>query len=84
MKMFENIINHKISTITGEELLKYANQFQLAVTNEQAERIARFLRGKKLNIFDDGERKLLIKEIAKATDVETARKVNQFFLQFKK
>jgi hypothetical protein len=84
MKIFESIINHKISTMTAEELLKYANQFQIAISRQQAEQIANYLRGKQVNIFNEGERKLLIKEIAKTAGVDTAKQVNQLFLLFTK
>jgi hypothetical protein len=84
MKIFENIINHKINTITGDELLKYANQFKINVTRTQAQKIAEYLRGRQVNIFDSAQRASLIKEIAKVTDVETAREVNKLFVQFTK
>lgn len=84
MKIFENIINHKVSTITGEELMKYASQFQISITRPQAKKIAEYLRGKKVNIFEDKERVALIKEIAKIAGPETAKEVNKLFIQFTK
>ena len=84
VKIFENIINHKINTITAEELLKYANQFNIAVNRHQARKIAEYLRGKNVNIFDDKERAFLVKQIAKAAGPETAREVNKLFMQFTK
>ncbi len=82
MKIFENIINHKISTITADELLKYGGQFQISVSKGHAQKIASYLRGKQVNIFDDAERKQLIREIAKIAGPETAREVNRLFIQF--
>jgi ribosomal protein L12E/L44/L45/RPP1/RPP2 len=84
VKIFENIINHKINTITAEELLKYANQFNIAVTRAQAKKIAEYLRGKNINIFDDGQRAHLIREIAKAAGPQTAREVNKLFMELAK
>ncbi|WP_210365956.1 DUF2624 domain-containing protein [Bacillus sp. REN3] len=84
MAIFENIINHKIKTISADELLKYASQFQISITKEQAQKIARYLRGKQVNIFNDSERTALIKEIARITGPETARQVNKLFIQFTK
>ncbi|MFL6559477.1 MAG: DUF2624 family protein, partial [Bacillus sp. (in: firmicutes)] len=46
MTIFQSIINHKINTITAEELLKYANQFNISVSRQQAVKIAEYLRGK--------------------------------------
>ncbi|MGG3562219.1 DUF2624 domain-containing protein [Neobacillus rhizosphaerae] len=84
MKIFENIINHKINTITAEELVKYANQFNIKVNQQQARKIAEYLRGKNINIFDDTQRSKLVKEIAKAAGPETAREVNKLLMQFTK
>lgn len=84
MKIFENIINHKIGTITGDELLKYGKQFQIIITKQQADKIAAYLRGKQVNIFNDEERTKVVKEIAKIAGPETARAVNKLFIQFTK
>ncbi|MEH7503643.1 DUF2624 domain-containing protein [Neobacillus drentensis] len=84
MTIFQSIINHKINTITAEELLKYADQFKISVTREQAGKIAEYLRGKNVNIFDDSQRAQLVKEIAKAAGPATAREVNKLFIQLTK
>ncbi|WP_040207978.1 DUF2624 domain-containing protein [Neobacillus jeddahensis] len=84
MKIYENIINHKVNTITADELVKYAKQFNIAVTQQQARKIAEYLRGKNVNIFDDKQRAQLVKQIAKAAGPETAREVNKLFIQFTK
>jgi hypothetical protein len=84
VKIFENIINHKINTITGEELLKYANQFNIKVNRQQANKVAQYLQGKNVNIFDARQRATLVKEIAKIAGPETAREVNKLFVQFTK
>lgn len=84
MKIFANIINHKINTITTEELLRYANIFKISITESQAAQIAKYLRGRQVNIFDDKERAILIKEIARTAGVETAREVNRLLLELMK
>lgn len=84
MKIFENIVNHKINNITGEELMKYAEPFKLDINKAQAEKIAQYLRSKKVNIFNDQERVILIKEIAKVAGPETAKEVNKLFVLFTK
>ncbi|UII54895.1 DUF2624 domain-containing protein [Cytobacillus spongiae] len=82
MKIFENIINHKISTITADELMKYAKQFQISINPEEAKQIAKYLKGKQINIFNDSERAKVIKEIAKVAGPSTAKEVNRLFIQF--
>lgn len=82
MKIFESIINHKMNTITAEELLKYANQYQITLSKQHASQIAEFLRGKNINIFNDRERANLMKEIAKIAGMNTAKEVNRLFVSF--
>lgn len=84
VKIFESIINHKINTITAQELIKYANQFNITVNNQQANKIAEYLRGKNINIFDTTQRAQLVKQIAKSAGPETAREVNKLLIEFTK
>jgi Protein of unknown function (DUF2624) len=84
VKLFESIINHKINTISDDELLTYAQQFGISINRTQAKQIAGYLRGRQVNIFDSVQRAAIIKEIAKAAGPETAREVNKLFLQFTK
>lgn len=84
MKLIENFINHKISTITGDELLKYARQFKIQVNKEEAEKIAAYLRKNQVNIFNSRERVRLIKEIAKISGPDVAKEVNRLFIMFTK
>ena len=64
MSIFQNIINHKLNSITADELLKYANQYQISLSREEAKKIANYVKGKNVNIFNDGERSQLIRELA--------------------
>ena len=67
MSIFQNIINHKLNTMTADELLQYADQYQISLSRKEASQIANYLKGKKVNIFNDGERTQLIRELAKIT-----------------
>ncbi len=84
MSIFENIINYKIKSMTAEELLKYADGFKIKLSKNQAEKIAQYLRTTKLNIFQDGERAQVIKEIAKIAGPDTAKEINRLFITFTK
>ncbi|CEG27885.1 DUF2624 domain-containing protein [Bacillus sp. B-jedd] len=84
MKIFENIINHKINTISAGELLTYADQFGISINRAQAEKIAGYLRGRQVNIFESSQRATIIKEIAKIAGPDTAKEVNKLFIQFTK
>ncbi|WP_026314464.1 DUF2624 domain-containing protein [Heyndrickxia acidiproducens] len=84
MKLIQNMVNYKINLITGDELYKYARQFKVKVSREEAEKIADYVRGRQLNIFDDQARSKAIKDIAKLTSPETAREINRVFVMFAK
>ncbi|WP_445490388.1 DUF2624 domain-containing protein [Niallia sp. 03133] len=84
MKIFENIINHKIGNITSTELLKYSKQFKVAISDEEAVKLANHLNGKKVNIFNPADRSQLIREISKITSPATAKEVNELFNLFAK
>ncbi|MCE4047028.1 MULTISPECIES: DUF2624 domain-containing protein [Bacillaceae] len=82
MKIFENIINHKIHTITATELLKYSKQFKIPINDGEAETLAKHLNSKKINIFNPNERAQLIRELATITSPATAKEVNNLFNLF--
>ncbi|MGD6803994.1 DUF2624 domain-containing protein [Rossellomorea vietnamensis] len=82
MKLLQNVINHKINSITGDDLLSYGKQFNVNISPVQAEKIAAYLRGKNINIFDNAERSKVIKEIAKIAGPSTAKDVNKIFTKF--
>jgi hypothetical protein len=84
MSIFQNIINHKLNTMTADELLQYANQYQISLSRNEATRIANYIKGKKVNIFNDGERSQLIRELAKITNIHTAKEVNRLLSSFTK
>jgi uncharacterized protein (DUF697 family) len=82
MKLLQNVVNHKINNITGDELLGYGKQFGVKINPEQATKIASYLRGKNINIFNAAERSKVIKEIAKIAGPATAKEVNKIFTNF--
>ncbi len=78
------MVNSRVNMVTGEELYKYARQFNFQVTKTQAEQVANFLRGKNFDIFDDKTRAKIIKEVAKICGPQTARELNKLFIQWTK
>lgn len=68
--------------MSGTELLKYADKFNVSITREESEQIAHFLRGKNFDLFNDQDRTKVLTEIAKITGPEKAREINKIFLHF--
>ncbi|MEK3991213.1 MULTISPECIES: DUF2624 domain-containing protein [Robertmurraya] len=84
MSIFQSIVNQKINTITTEELLKYAKQFGVAISVNEAKQISSYLRGRQVDIFNKSERAKLLKEIERLTSPATAKAVSQLVTQFTK
>lgn len=84
MSIFQSIVNHKINTITAEELMKYGKQFGVSLSEHEAKKIAAFLRGRNVDIFNVSERARLLNEIEKLTSPATAKAVSQLVTQFTK
>lgn len=84
MSIFHSIVNHKVNTITAEELLKYAKQFNVSISQQQAKQIADYLRGRNINIFNEIERANAIKEISKLAGAQTAYSIQQIITKFTK
>lgn len=82
MNFMKSMVNLKVNSITTNDLLKYAGQVNMKLTRPQAEKIATYLRGKNLDIFDDNTRSKIIREVAKICGPETARELNKLFIQF--
>ena len=84
MNIYQTIVNKKLNSISPSELIQYAGQYQIPLTNDQAKKVSTLLNSKKVNVFNTSERLHLMKEIAKITGHETAKKVNQLFTEFTK
>ncbi|MFE7061088.1 DUF2624 domain-containing protein [Sutcliffiella sp. NPDC057660] len=84
MNIYQQIVNKKLHNISPEELMNYSAQYNISLTTDQAKKISALLQSKKVNVFNTSERIQLMKEVAKITGHETAKKVNQLFMEFTK
>ena len=84
MSIFQKIINHKVNGISGKELFNYAQQFQIQVSPEDANKVANYLRGKNFNIFDPNQKVMIINEIQKITSPQIAQQVENLFTSLTK
>ena len=84
MNIYQQIVNKKLHNISPEELMNYSAQYNISLTNDQAKKVSALLQSKKVNVFNTSERIQLMKEVARITGHETAKKVNQLFMEFTK
>jgi 5,10-methylene-tetrahydrofolate dehydrogenase/methenyl tetrahydrofolate cyclohydrolase len=64
--------------------MKYGKQFGVSISKNEAKKIAAFLRGRNVDIFNPSARGRLLKEIEKLTSPTTAKAVSQVVTQFTK
>ena len=76
MNFIQQIVNKKLNNITTNELLKLSKEYQIPITEDQAQKIVSLIKGKNINIYSHIERIELIKQIAKVTSPSTAQQVN--------
>ncbi|MCY8233516.1 DUF2624 domain-containing protein [Priestia endophytica] len=77
MGIFKQIVNNKINRMSVKELMQYSKKYDVSLTDTQAATLVNIMKEKKVDIFNVEERKELIKKIARVTDQQTARKINQ-------
>lgn len=83
MNIYQQIINQKLKTLTPDDLMKYGKQYEIHVSKEQATNALKLIRkNKNINIFNPDEKNKLLKEIARVTSPDVARKLNQLFIKF--
>jgi flavoprotein len=83
MNIYQQIINQKLKTLTPDDLMKYGKQYDIYVSKEQATNVLKLIRkNKNINIFNPEEKNQLLREIARVTSPEVAKKLNQLFIKF--
>ncbi|WP_158555862.1 DUF2624 domain-containing protein [Peribacillus glennii] len=81
MKLFEMMINHKVNTITPDELLRLAKQYNVNLTVGDAKTVAGIVAGKNINVFNKAERMKALKQIEMKTGLATANELEEIFKQ---
>lgn len=82
----KRIINHKINTITAEELYTLATQYDFDITKKQAQKVMSILRQEILDIDNFKQRDRMLKRVGKEVDKQTQRRVKDlldlFYTQY--
>lgn len=80
--LIQKIVLQRLNQITANDLLRYAKQYSVSLTSNQAAEVAKLMNGKNINIFNDAERSRLLKQVEAITSKQTAQTVNDLFNQF--
>ncbi len=81
----QQFINQKLKTITVEELLKHAKNYNVNLSQVEAAKIITILKAEKnISIDNDEQHRNIIKKIGKEVNMNLAKKANELLKQFKK
>lgn len=56
-------INHKINTLTAEELIELGHKYKILITKQEASKIINILRRETVDITNEAQRKKILKQI---------------------
>lgn len=80
----QQMIEKKLKNISKLELLNYAKQYQINLTDIQAGKIVAFLNTTELNPLKQADRVSMLKKLAQITDLTTAQQAQKLFNQITK
>ncbi|MGM7702020.1 DUF2624 family protein [Pseudalkalibacillus sp. Hm43] len=75
----QQMINHKLNTLSAEELIALASQYNIQLTNTQATQIVRILREEKIDVANVQQRDRIIKKIEAVTNPQVAQTIQTMF-----
>lgn len=76
------MVNHKLNTITKDELIQLAKQYQFKITENQARKIITILRSEVINVTNLKQRERILGKIKQQVDTQTERKMNEMLKQY--
>ena len=76
------MVNHKLNTITKDELIQLAKQYQFKITENQARKIITILRSEVINVTNLKQRERILGKIKQQVDAQTERKMNEMLKQY--
>lgn len=82
MNVYHKIVQHKMKSITANELMMYAKEYNVSLSQKDAETIIQMMREKTIDMFNEQARKNWIRELAHRTSPQLAKQANDFIRQF--
>lgn len=70
-------INHKINTITSDELVELGLKYRILITKQQAVKIIKILRRETIDITNEVQRKRILKQILLEVGPDIQVKIQQ-------
>lgn len=79
----QQIVNQKVNTITAQELINYAKNYNISLKKQEADSVIRILRSEHpINVKDSTQHKKIIRRVYKEISPTLAKKADQLLSQF--
>jgi hypothetical protein len=79
----QQMVNHKIRTLTPNELISYAQTQNIQVTPTEAKKIIEILhQEKKIDIYNNRQHNDIIQKVEKSVSPKLAKKADELLKQF--
>ncbi|KIL44424.1 DUF2624 family protein [Jeotgalibacillus soli] len=82
MKWLQTFINVKLNQLTAEDLRRYSIPFELHLTKQESEELARVMRQGTIDFFNETERAILFTKVERIIGTVRAKKLNTIFQTF--
>ena len=76
------MVNQKLNTITKQELIQLAKQYQFVITDAQAAKIIAILRKEPIDVSNLAQRDRILQQVKQQVDAATQQKVNEMLKQY--
>ncbi|MGG3842577.1 DUF2624 domain-containing protein [Anoxybacillus kestanbolensis] len=82
MNVYHKIVQRKMKSMTANELMMYAKEYNVSLSPQEADIIIQMMREKTIDVFNEQARKNWIRELANRTSPQLAKQANDLIRQF--
>jgi hypothetical protein len=83
--LIKQLVNQKINGLNAEELIKLGNKYGVTISRKDAETVINLLHSRgRFDVFQEKERKALLKEIAQKTNADLSQSMEGLFRRLMK
>ncbi|WP_188453641.1 DUF2624 domain-containing protein [Virgibacillus oceani] len=75
----KEMIAKKLKQLTSDELLHYSKKYGFNLSQAEAQSITKYLKTQQIDPFSSQDRVKMLKELARITDLQTAKKAQKLF-----
>lgn len=75
----KELIRKKLKQLSSEELLHYGKQYGFSLNRSEAQDIAAYIKESSIDPFHAADREKMFKELARITNLDTAKKARLLF-----